>query len=321
MILVDKAVIMASSGNGGNGSISFRHEMFVPKGGPDGGDGGKGGSVFLEVDPNLVTLRDFRYNRHFKAAHGANGAHKQMSGLGGKDCVIKVPPGTLVYDDHSGGLLADLIVPQAKHEILKGGKGGKGNARFASSTRQTPRIAEQGEPGKSITLRLELKLLADIGLIGFPNAGKSSLLSALTQAQPKIANYPFTTLSPNLGVMKLDEYATCTIADMPGLIEGAHEGKGLGTQFLRHIERTKVLVYVIDVMVPDPGKEYDVLRDELREFNPALLKKPQLVVYNKIDLLRTKPRKSAKILHTSAKQGDGLDAMRNKLAQLLKKAG
>ncbi|HTY08057.1 MAG TPA: GTPase, partial [Candidatus Edwardsbacteria bacterium] len=207
-----------------------------------------------------------------------------------------------------------------RHEILKGGKGGKGNARFASSTRQTPRIAEQGEKGKSITLRLELKLLADIGLIGFPNAGKSSLLSALTQAQPKIANYPFTTLTPNLGVMAMDEYRTCTIADMPGLIEGAHQGKGLGTQFLRHIERTKVLVYVIDVTVPDPGKEHQVLRDELREFNPALLKKPHLVVYNKIDLLRTKPRKSAKLLYTSATQGDGVAALRTKIVQLLKKA-
>ena len=317
MSLVDKAVITVSSGNG---AISFRREMFVPKGGPDGGDGGKGGSVYLEVDPNLVTLRDFRYNRHFRAEHGANGARKQMSGLGGKDCVVKVPPGTLVYDDDSGDLLADLIVPHVRHEILKGGKGGKGNARFASSTRQTPRIAEQGEKGKSITLRLELKLLADIGLIGFPNAGKSSLLSALTQAQPKIANYPFTTLTPNLGVMAMDEYRTCTIADMPGLIEGAHQGKGLGTQFLRHIERTKVLVYVIDVTVPDPGKEHQVLRDELREFNPALLKKPHLVVYNKIDLLRTKPRKTAKLLYTSATQGDGVAALRTKIVQLLKKA-
>lgn len=319
MALVDKAIIRVQSGSGGNGAISFRHEMFVPKGGPDGGDGGKGGSVYIEVDPNLGTLRDFSYNRSFKAGNGANGMRKQMSGLGGADCVVKVPPGTLVYDEETGELLADLIVPETRTEILKGGKGGKGNMRFATSTRQAPRIAEHGEPRLSKTLRMELKLLADIGLIGFPNAGKSTLLSALTKAQPKIANYPFTTLSPNLGVMALDEYTTCTIADMPGLIEGAHQGKGLGTRFLRHIERTRVLVFVIDATVADPTKDYEVLLLELEQYDPALLKKPRVVVFNKTDLLPAKAKRKPKTLYISAKAGTGLDQLKKQITRQLKK--
>jgi GTP-binding protein len=318
MALVDKAVIRVQSGSGGNGAISFRHEMFVPKGGPDGGDGG--GSVFLEVDPNLGTLRDFSYNRHFKAGNGANGMSKQMSGLGGTDSVVKVPPGTLVYDEETGELLADLIVPGAKTEILKGGKGGKGNMRFATSTRQAPRIAEHGEPCLSKTLRLELKLLADIGLIGFPNAGKSTLLSALTKAQPKIANYPFTTLSPNLGVMALGDCAACTIADMPGLIEGAHQGKGLGTRFLRHIERTRVLVFVVDATVADPVKDYEVLLLELEQYDPGLLSKPRVVAFNKTDLLPAKAKRKPKTLYISAKGGTGLDQLKKQIARQLKKA-
>lgn len=320
MALVDKAIIHVQSGDGGSGAVSFRREKFAPKGGPDGGDGGKGGSVYLLVDPNLGTLRDFQYDRRFKAAHGENGMRKQMFGSDGKDCIVRVPPGTLVYDHETGELLADLVEPGRKAEVLKGGRGGRGNARFATSTRQAPRIAEQGENGSSLTLRLELKLLADIGLVGFPNAGKSTLLSALTKAQPKIANYPFTTLSPNLGVMPLDEFSACTIADMPGLIEGAHEGKGLGTRFLRHIERTRVLVFVIDAAVAQPEQELAVLERELERYDPALLAKPRLVAYNKSDLLKAGARRKPRALYVSAKEGTGLEKLRGQIARQLKKA-
>ncbi len=319
MALVDRAVIRVQSGDGGSGAVSFRREKFVPKGGPDGGDGGKGGSILLEVDPNLANLRDFQYNRHFKAGDGANGMRKQMFGADGLDCVVKVPPGTLVYDDESGDLLADLIEAGSRTEIVSGGWGGKGNARFATSTRQTPRIAEQGQKGSSKSLRLELKLLADIGLVGFPNAGKSTLLSALTKAQPKVASYPFTTLSPNLGVMRLDEWTTCTVADMPGLIEGAHQGKGLGTRFLRHIERTKVLVFVVDAAVADPSRELEILMLELEQYDQSLTGKPRLVVFNKTDLLPARARRQPKTLYISAKTGTGLDQLRKRISRQLKK--
>ena len=318
MPIVDLAEIKVTAGNGGNGSVSFYREKYIPKGGPDGGDGGRGGSVVFLVEPNLVTLRDFRYHHFFKAGHGQNGAYRKMSGKAGPDCVIPVPPGTLIYDAANGNLLADLIVPGTSVIAATGGKGGKGNFHFATSTNQTPRVAEKGEIGETVSLRLELKMLADVGLVGFPNAGKSTLLSKLTQAHPKIANYPFTTLMPNLGAMYLDENSTCTIADLPGLIEGAHQGKGLGTQFLRHIERTRVLVFVIDASAENAKQELKVLKNELISYNPGLADKPQLVVYNKIDLLKKKPKVDG--LYVSALNGDGLDELRRSIAKLYTKA-
>jgi GTP-binding protein len=314
MPIVDLAEIKVTAGNGGNGSVSFYREKYIPKGGPDGGDGGRGGSVVFKVDPNLVTLRDFRYRHFFKADHGQNGASRKMSGKAGPDCVIPVPPGTLIFDAESGEQLADLIIPGSSIIVAAGGKGGKGNFHFATSTNQTPRVAEKGQIGETISLRLELKLLADVGLVGFPNAGKSTLLSKLTQAHPKIASYPFTTLMPNLGAMYLDENSTCTIADLPGLIEGAHQGKGLGTQFLRHIERTRVLVFVIDASAENAKQELKVLKNELISYNPGLADKPQLVAYNKIDLLKKKPKVDG--LYVSALNGDGLDELRRSIAKL-----
>lgn len=321
MSLVDKAELEITAGNGGKGAISFRREKFVPKGGPDGGDGGKGGSVILEVNPNLVTLRDFRYQRRFKAGPGQNGAYKKMYGANGTDCVIQVPPGTLVYDKETGELLADLIEPASRIVVAKGGIGGRGNAKFATSTNQTPRVAEKGQIGESKTLLLDLKLLADVGLLGFPNAGKSTLLSCLSEARPKVGNYPFTTLSPNLGVMELEGFKTCTVADMPGLIEGAHQGKGLGTRFLRHVERTKLLVYVIDASVSDPWKEYRVLKDELVEFNPAIAKRLSLIVLNKMDLVKKKPSapKGLKALYISALKVEGIPELKKAITKALSK--
>lgn len=318
MPIVDLAEIKVTAGNGGNGSVSFYREKYIPKGGPDGGDGGRGGSVVFLVDPNLVTLRDFRYRHYFKAEHGQNGAYRKMSGRAGPDCVIPVPPGTLIYDAESGKLLADLIVPGTSVTAATGGKGGKGNFHFATSTNQTPRVAEKGEIGETKTLRLELKMLADVGLVGFPNAGKSTLLSKLTQARPKIAGYPFTTLMPNLGAMYLDENSTCTIADLPGLIEGAHLGKGLGTQFLRHIERTRVLIFVIDASAENAKQELKVLKSELISYNPGLAGKPQIVVYNKIDLLKKKPKVDG--LYVSALNGDGLEELQKKIAVVYRKS-
>jgi len=321
MSLVDKAKIEVVAGDGGKGAISFRREKFVPKGGPDGGDGGQGGSVVLEVNPNLVTLRDFRYRRRFKAGHGENGMNKNMYGANGEDSIVQVPPGTLVYDAGTEELLGDLIIPGARLTLVKGGKGGRGNAKFASSTNQTPRVAEKGQQGESRSIRLDLKLLADVGLIGFPNAGKSTLLSKLSQARPKVADYPFTTLSPNLGVMELDGFKTCTVADMPGLIEGAHQGKGLGTQFLRHVERTKLLVYVIDASVADPWKEYDVLADEIVRFNPRVAKRPSLLVFNKMDLLKKEPAASKRKLplYVSALKSEGITELRGAIAKAINK--
>lgn len=316
---VDRAEIEVASGRGGSGAISFRREKYVPKGGPDGGDGGRGGSVILEVDPNLWTLRDFKYQRRFRAEDGAKGQSKKMFGADGRDCLIRVPPGTLVYRAAEGGLLADLVEPGKRVVVAVGGRGGKGNARFATATMQSPRVAEKGEPGQHLTLRLELKLLADVGLVGFPNAGKSTLLSRLTDARPKVAGYPFTTLSPNLGVARADDYRTFTVADMPGLIEGAHQGRGLGLNFLRHIERTHLLVFIIDAAAKDPWHEYDVLRREMDYFNPALLKKPSLLVFNKIDIAGRRPaaRKGQPASYISALDGEGVPQLKKKIISML----
>lgn len=320
---VDRAEIVVVSGRGGDGAISFRREKYVPKGGPDGGDGGRGGSVVLEVDPNLWTLRDFQYQNRFRAEDGKKGMGKKMFGADGFDCLIRVPPGTLVYQADNGRLMADLVEPGQRWVAAAGGRGGKGNARFATATMQTPRVAEQGEPGQELKLRLELKLLADVGLVGFPNAGKSTLLSRLTDARPKVAGYPFTTLSPNLGVAKADDFRSYTVADMPGLIEGAHQGKGLGLNFLRHIERTRVLLFVIDAAAKDPWSEYDILRREMDHFNPALAKKPFLLVFNKMDIAKDKPlaRKGLKASYISALNGEGVSLLKKKMISLLKRHG
>jgi len=323
MEFVDRAEIEVASGRGGDGAISFRREKYVPKGGPDGGDGGRGGSVILEVEPNLWTLRDFRYRQRYRAGDGGRGSGKKMFGADGQDCIIKVPPGTLVYDAESGQLIADLVFPEQQVTVAVGGRGGKGNVHFATATNQSPRTAERGEPGQHRRLRLELKLLADVGLIGYPNAGKSTLLARLTGARPKIADYPFTTLSPNLGVMAGDDFQQYTLADLPGLLEGAHEGRGLGLTFLRHVERTRILVYVIDAASRNPWGEYRILREELDHYKKGLADKGSLVVFNKMDLVppsfvRSKGRD---IVYLSALTGQGVDTLRRKLITILKSHG
>ena len=263
--------------------VHFRREKFVPQGGPDGGDGGKGGDVIFEVKPTLNTLSSFRQNQKFKAEDGVKGGPSQMTGRNGKDLVISVPPGTVLFDADTGELIGDLTQPGATLTVLKGGRGGRGNQHFATSRNQVPRTAEKGEPAQEKRIKLELKLIADIGLIGVPNAGKSTLLSVLTNAKPKIAAYPFTTLEPNLGVANIDDDTTVVLADIPGLIEGASQGAGLGHDFLRHIQRTRVLIHLLDGLSEDPVADYSQINSELSLFDPNLAKKPQVVALNKID--------------------------------------
>ncbi len=263
--------------------VHFRREKFVPRGGPDGGDGGKGGDVIFEVKSTLNTLSAFRPNQKFAAENGVNGGPAQMTGHGGDDLIIYVAPGTVLYDAETGDLIGDLTKPGQRLTICKGGRGGRGNQHFATSSNQAPRTAERGEPFEEKRIKLELKLIADIGLIGVPNAGKSTLLSVLTNAKPKIAAYPFTTLEPNLGVANIDEDTTVVLADIPGLIEGAHEGAGLGHDFLRHIQRTRVLIHLLDGLSEDPVADYSQINSELSLFDPNLGKKPQIVALNKID--------------------------------------
>jgi GTP-binding protein len=283
-MFIDEVVIHVKAGKGGDGSVHFRREKYIPRGGPDGGDGGKGGDVILEVIPTLNTLSSFHLNQKFKAEGGGNGARQNMSGRYGQDCLIKVPPGTIVYDQDSGEVLGDLVESGQRLVVASGGRGGRGNARFATSRNQAPRQAERGEPGGERSLRLELKLIADIGIVGVPNAGKSTLLSAITNARPKIAPYPFTTLEPNLGVAQLDDDTSLVLADIPGLIEGAHQGQGLGHDFLRHVQRTRVLIHLLDGMGEDPLSDFSQINSELALFDPDLAEKPQIVAFNKIDL-------------------------------------
>ncbi len=270
--------------------VHFRREKFVPRGGPDGGDGGRGGDVILEVDANLNTLYSFRHQSVFQANEGKNGGRSNMTGKTAEDLVVKVPPGTIVYEDQTDHLLGDLVEAGQRLTIAKGGRGGRGNARFASSVRQVPKIAEKGEPGEERNLRLELKLIADIGIIGVPNAGKSTLLAALTNARPKIAAYPFTTLEPNLGICEIDEENQLVLADIPGLIEGAHLGIGIGHDFLRHIQRTRVLIHLLDGLAEDPVLDFAQINSELSLFDPALALKPQVVALNKFDLPEVQAR-------------------------------
>tara|TARA_Y100000994_G_C15677401_1_gene436362 strand:+ start:453 stop:1757 length:1305 start_codon:yes stop_codon:yes gene_type:complete len=280
--MIDQISINIKSGNGGEGAISGRHEKFIPRGGPDGGDGGDGGSVYFIADENERTLLAFRYKKFFKAENGGNGAGAKKHGANGKDISIKVPLGTQIYDE-SDFLLVDMVEQNQKVQVLPGGKGGNGNVKYASSTNQYPVIAQSGEEGNQINVRLDLKLLGDVGLVGAPNAGKSSLISFLTAATPKIANYPFTTLEPVLGVVEHRD-KDFVLVDIPGLIEGAHKGVGLGHEFLRHVERTKILIHIIDGTENNPRENFDKINKELEFFNTKILDKPQIVVINKIDL-------------------------------------
>ena len=330
-MFTDYVKIYAKAGNGGNGAISFRREKYVAAGGPDGGDGGRGGNIYFEVDPDSNTLIDFRYNKKFKAESGKNGEGGHRYGKSGQDLYIKVPIGTIVRDANTNEILADLSEPEQKALILKGGRGGKGNSHFATSTRQAPRFAQDGENGEERELILELKLLADVGLIGFPNVGKSTFLSMTTSATPKIADYHFTTLEPNLGVVKTDYGDSFVIADIPGIIEGASEGTGLGIQFLRHIERTRLLLHVIDVSGSEgrnPVEDFYTINNELKQYSEKLSKRKQIIVANKIDIMQNESlykdlEKVAKennmeIYKISAATNEGVSELIKHIAEVLK---
>jgi GTP-binding protein len=284
---IDEARITVQSGNGGAGCVSLRREKYIPKGGPDGGDGGRGGDVIFKVTTKKRTLYHLQFQKLYKAKNGVGGQGNNRAGKGGEDLIIELPPGTLVIDADTGDLLKDLVEIDEVFVVAKGGRGGMGNARFKSSTNRTPRYAQPGEPGQSLDLRLELKLLADVGIVGLPNAGKSTLVSSLSSAKPKIADYPFTTLTPNLGVVRTSRREPFILADIPGLIEGAHTGTGLGIQFLRHVERTRILLHLVDAAAIDPDhplNDLETVNSELRNYSPALAEKPQIVVLNKMDV-------------------------------------
>lgn len=286
-MFIDRAKIHIKAGYGGNGKVSFHREKYISAGGPDGGDGGKGGDVVFIVDEGLRTLIDFKYKRKYAAEPGDHGGAGNCSGKSGKELVIKVPPGTLVKDEKTGRILVDMTKPDQRVVIAKGGRGGKGNQHFATSTRQVPSFAQAGNLGEEYDVELELKLIADVGLVGFPNAGKSTILSIVSAANPKIADYPFTTLEPNLGVVSLNQGNSFVLADIPGLIEGAHEGVGLGYEFLRHVERTRLLLHVVDVAAVDgrdPLSDFETINEELRQYNPKLAERPQIIAANKVDL-------------------------------------
>jgi len=333
-MLVDQAKIYVKAGDGGNGSASFRREKFVPKGGPDGGDGGRGGDVILLVVENLNTLLPFQYVQHYKADNGGAGVGRQMHGKAGKSKVIKVPPGTVVYPEDGDEPIVDLTEPGEEFVIARGGKGGLGNVHFKSSTRQAPRIAELGEPGKELWLRLELRLIADVGLVGLPNAGKSTLLASATRARPKIADYPFTTLSPNLGVVAIGGPGgqAFVMADIPGLIEGAADGAGLGHEFLRHVRRTRVLVHVLDASGGlegrDPLEDFRTINAELEAFDDAMRAKPMLVGLNKVDLVEARENvptlratlesEGYRIFDISAATGEGVPDLLNEVGAHLR---
>lgn len=285
-MFVDEVTIELQAGDGGNGAATFRREKYIPYGGPDGGDGGHGGSIILKADVQLSTLIDFRYKKHYKAGRGGNGQRNKKFGKDGESMVLKVPMGTLVKDTDTGKILADLTQPDQEFILAKGGEGGLGNSHFATSTHQVPRFAENGEPGEHKIVTLELKLLADVGIIGFPNVGKSTLISKVSAAKPKIANYPFTTLAPVLGVVKMED-RSFVMADVPGLVEGAHAGTGLGIQFLKHVERTRVLLHILDISGltgRDPLSDYEIVNNELAKYNPRLAALPQIVALNKMDM-------------------------------------
>jgi GTP-binding protein len=336
-MLIDRVNVFLRAGDGGDGASTFRREAHVPRGGPDGGDGGRGSSIHLRVDAGQTTLRDFQYKHHFRAPAGGRGQRARRHGAAGDDLILDVPPGTAVFDDASGELIADLVAVGQSVMAARGGRGGLGNVHFATSTHQAPRHAQKGEPGEERWVRLELRLIADIGLVGLPNAGKSTLLAALTAATPKIADYPFTTLEPNLGVMDLSgeggidaDFRRPTIADVPGLIEGASTGAGLGHAFLRHVERTRVLVQVVDGSGRDPSWDFEVIRDELAAHDPTLLEKPMLIAFNKIDLpaaaeawpafRAARKRDGLRTVAIAASTGEGIPAFSAAIAELLPSA-
>jgi GTP-binding protein len=327
-MFIDEATIYVKAGDGGNGCVAFRREKYVPRGGPSGGDGGKGGDVILRSSQRHNTLIHFRFNPEHRAGRGAHGEGSKRTGANGQDAILQVPVGTLVYDLDTGGLLHDFTRPDESLVVAQGGRGGRGNARFATAVRQAPRQAEPGFPGAERRLRLELKLLADVGLVGFPNVGKSTLISRISAARPKIADYPFTTLEPNLGVVAVGEFDSFVVADIPGLIEGAHRGQGLGTRFLRHIERTRLLVHLVDVSEAnprDPVADYHVILAELANFNPKLAEKPVLVVASKIDAAQSPERlqkleafcrdRRLPLFPISAVTGEGLENLKHRMAE------
>jgi GTP-binding protein len=306
---VDQATVWLRAGRGGDGCVSFRREKYVPRGGPDGGDGGDGGSVILVGSANLQSLADVEYRRSYRAERGQHGKGSNRHGRNGGDVRVPVPLGTDVFDAESGARLGELVQAGAELVAAGGGKGGRGNARFATSTNQAPRTHEEGKPGDERHVKLVLRLLADIGFVGLPNAGKSTLLSALTRAHPKVASYPFTTLTPNLGVMQTRDFRF-TVADMPGIIEGAHEGRGLGLWFLRHIERTRMLVFVVDGSSGTAAEDYRVLLDELGSYRAELLDRPRVIVLNKSDIGAVEFSPDAPLVRVSALTGDGVPALR-----------
>jgi len=322
-MFIDYAEIFVKAGDGGNGSVAFRREKYVPKGGPSGGNGGKGGDIVLVADSNLHTLLDFRYKKKYIAEKGANGQSSLKDGKNGEDLIIRVPMGTIVKDKETGFVLTDLSENKSRFILAKGGRGGKGNSNFATSTNQTPRYAQPGKEGEELNVALELKLIADIGLVGFPNAGKSTLISTISAARPKIADYPFTTLKPNLGIVKYKDYQSFTVADIPGIIEGAHLGKGLGHEFLKHIERTGLLLLMIDVTSENIIYDYKTLLQELDKYSEILAKKEKIVGLSKIDLLAEEELKKIKketqkeineeIILFSAVSGKNIDNLLNLL--------
>jgi len=340
MKFVDEAKIRVEAGDGGNGCVSFRREKFIPKGGPDGGDGGDGGSVWLEADPDLNTLVDFRHNRVFRARRGENGRGSNCTGKSGEDCIVRVPVGTLVHERDTGETLGDLVTAGQRLLVAQGGRHGLGNTHFKSSTNRAPRQATPGTPGEQRNLLLELKLLADVGLLGLPNAGKSTLIRAVSHARPKVADYPFTTLYPHLGVVKVGPYQSFVIADIPGLIEGAAEGAGLGVHFLKHLARTRLLLHVVDVAPPpgggdsgDPAGDVRRIVGELAKFSPGLAARERWLVLNKIDLLPPEERDarcaalvqalgwSGPVFPVAAVSGEGTDTLVRRIMAYLEREG
>jgi GTPase len=331
MKFVDEVRIFVKAGDGGNGAVSFRREKFIERGGPNGGDGGNGGSVVFVGDPQLTTLLDFRYQQHHRARNGENGMGSDCNGRGAEDMILKVPVGTLIRSADTGELLVDLSEPGQRFVAAQGGRGGLGNMNFATSTRQTPRFAQDGTKGEEFTLTLELKLLADVGLLGFPNAGKSTFISRVSRARPKVADYPFTTLVPNLGMVQYKDELSFVMADIPGIIEGASEGVGLGHQFLRHVERCKVLIHLIDLGAEgegrEPLKDFDILNRELEKYSAELFRKPQVVAANKLDLTHARERLEAftralrergiAVFPVSTATGEGMQALMDVTAEVL----
>ena len=330
-MFTDYVKIIIKSGNGGDGAVTFRREKYVAAGGPDGGDGGRGGSIYFEVDPNSNTLIDFRYNKKFKAQDGENGSGNHKYGKSGEDLYVKVPIGTIIKDAETGKVVADLSQEGQVELILKGGRGGKGNSHFATATRQVPRFAQAGEDGEEKEVILELKLLADVGLLGFPNVGKSTFLSVVTDAKPKIANYHFTTIQPNLGVVKTKTGDSFVIADIPGIIEGASEGVGLGIQFLRHVERTRLLLHVIDVSGIEgrnPVQDFHTINQELKEYSEKLSDRKQIIVANKIDIMQDDTglkeleelakKENIELFKISGVTGEGVQQLLNRVSEVLK---